>query len=250
MRIALVLSLMPFLAFPAGARAQAPTLRQSVPTLVTTGTASKDIVPDGARISLGVVVEGATSAEVVARNAQLSQKTLARARELGIAAADLSTRSVDVAPLVEEERDLEAKLVRSVPKGFRATTLLLIRLRDVRRAGDVARALMEAGANRFDAIEFTASAIEAARDDLRIQALAQAKDRAKRYAEALGLHLGRPVEVLPDMQEVADGEADLPRVSGRPGTADVVPYAIPLEPGSITVTAKAQITWEILPGGP
>jgi len=249
MRLALALSLLPCLAFPAHAQDQAPpaSLRQSVPTLVTTATASRDIVPDGGRLSLGIVVEGATSAEVVARNAELSQKVLAKAGALGIASADLATRAVDVAPLVEEERDLDAKLVRSVAKGWRATTLLRVRLRDVSRAGDIARALMDAGANRFDGIDFTASAIEAARDDLRVDALSLARGRAKRYTDALNLRLGRPIEILPDVQELPDGEADLPQVVARPGTAQVVPYAIPLVPGSITVSAKVQITWEILP---
>ena len=112
------------------------------------------------------------------------------------------------------------------------------------------------GAFRFGIASFDLESIEFGikdrpqrEEELRIKAMKQAALRAQTYAEALGVRLGRVLEINP---ETIEDEQSTGRYAFRRRSFVKVdneardPLVIPLEPEPVTLSADATVVWEII----
>jgi uncharacterized protein len=113
-------------------------------------------------------------------------------------------------------------------------------VRDIGRVGAIARALIDKGGNVLSGIYFSVSNADERRDQLRAKAMQEALRRAKIYTDAIGLKLGRVIEIEPESEHV-NGPASGVRASAP----EPAPVAIPVEPGVQTLTARVTVTWQI-----
>ncbi|MFC5564250.1 SIMPL domain-containing protein, partial [Methylobacterium aerolatum] len=213
-----------------------------LPSMSVTAVATREVVPDMATLRLSVSAEKPTASAAAEETARSSQGVLAEIRAQGLDPRDIKT-AVTVSPVFDDERGPQGMMKRTL-RGYVARNALTVRLHDTARAGALARVLIDKGANVFEGIDFAVSEGQRPMDELRIQATKDAMRKAKLYAEAAGVRLGRVLTIDPDPDSAADGQADMPRRIPVEGTVTTV---IPVEPGIERLSAKVSMTWEISP---
>jgi hypothetical protein len=112
-------------------------------------------------------------------------------------------------------------------------------VRDVTRLGELIDLAAENGANQFRDIDFRVSGQDAKLDEARREAMANAIRRAKLYAEAAGVELGKVMTISEHVQ----GLPPQPRYRGR--EASTMAAATPIEPGQQRLTVNVSVVWEL-----
>lgn len=153
-------------------------------------------VPDLATIRAGVVSQSPTAAAALTDNAQRMAKVLAALKRAGVAPRDIATSSVQLSPQYRY-----ADNQPPVITGYQATNTVSIRFRDVAKSGAILDALVAEGANQIDGPNLSIDKPEAALDEARADAIAQAKRRADLYAKAAGLRVSRIVSIAESGQD-------------------------------------------------
>jgi hypothetical protein len=217
-----------------------PSLKDSVPSITTTGAASTDVVPDIATISIGVDTERPNAADAARENARAAQAVVGEIKAQGIEARDIKTLSITLAPVYDETTDTNGRIKRTL-RGYNAHNSLSVRIRDITKAGALAGQLMDKGANSLDGIEFDYSQKETKYDGLRGDAVRDALRKANSYVNGLGIKLGRVLEIATQPPEPVP-VAMSPRMLGAAREAHA---AIPVEPGVQTLRTEVQVTWEL-----
>jgi uncharacterized protein YggE len=136
----------------------------------------------------GVVTTKPNVADAIAENSRTVANIIALARERGIANRDLQTADFSVGPHYDREQP------RNV-SGYSVSNRVRIRFRAMEELGDFLDALIEAGSNRVDRVEFGVDDPEPLRQKARIGAMTNARERAEIYAGESGGQLGRVISV-------------------------------------------------------
>ncbi len=219
--------------------ARAESLKDSVPNVAVVGEAFEDVAPDRATLRFGVVTERPTAAAAASENAAVMSAILAELGAMGIPPADMRTEVVSLAPINAEERDARGK--PKPAQSFRASNILTVFVKPAEKAGDVVGRAIDKGANSVDGVDYDNTGLDAKRDDLRARAVKDAERRARVYAEAAGLRLGRVVEIRPLSDETPRFyEA---RVAAAPAAAAV--KSVPLQPGVQRVSERVSVVWAL-----
>jgi uncharacterized protein len=223
---------------------QALSLKDSVPAITTMGEASAEVVPDIAMISLGIVTERAKAADAARENASAAQAIVNEIKAQGIEAKDIKTVSVTLAPVYDEMRDANGTVSKRTLRGFAAIHSLVVRIRDIAKAGALASQLMDKGANRFDGISYDYSQRNEKYAALRGDAARDAKRKAESYVNALDKKIGRVLEIAARRYEPPMPAAMAPRLKAA-GPAQDAAIAVPIEPGAETLWTEVEVTFEI-----
>jgi uncharacterized protein YggE len=219
------------------------SMKDSTPHITITGSASEEVAPDRATIALSVVSERPTAEEAAAENAKAAKAVVDEIRAQGVDAKDVRTTGVFLSPYSTEERDPRGGAAKRVQKGFRARNDLEVTLKAIDKAGRVAQRLIDKGANLIQDIRFDVSDSETRLEKLHIDAIKDALHRAELSVEAVGLRLGRVLEINPQPDE---GDAQPDHFQARGGLAEAkAADAIPIEPGVRKLTARATVTWAL-----
>ncbi|WP_036255601.1 SIMPL domain-containing protein [Methylocapsa acidiphila] len=224
----------------AGAQQCVP-LKDAVPSLTTVGTASAEVVPDIATISLGVETERPTAAEAASENARAAQAIIGEIKAQGIDPRDVRTVAVTLSPVYDETNDSNGRLTKRTLRGYVARNDLRIRVRQIDKAGALAQKLMEKGANSFGGVEYDHEQKELKYDALRGEAIRDALRRATSYVNGLGVRLGRVLEIAaPPYSGGPPQAASFAKAAPREAAS-----AVPIEPGVLTLRTEVSVTWEL-----
>jgi uncharacterized protein YggE len=220
-----------------------PALKDTVPSITTTGEASVEVVPNIAILSLGVETERPKAADAAAENARATQAVVADIKAQGIEARDIRTLGVTLSPVYDETTDPNGRVARRTLRGYRARNELSVKVRQVEKAGALAQQWIGKGANDFAGIEFDYDQKEAKYDALRGDAVRDALRKATSYTTGLGVRLGRVLSIASPGGYPRPVAAAL---GGRLAKSDgAVP--IPVEPGVETLRVEVQVSWELAP---
>lgn len=235
--------LTPLLAAIPAARAQdddAGNVIDDTPHVTIIGSASTEVAPDLATITLGATNEKPTAKAAAEQTAQTAQAIVDAAKAQGVKPTDIATQSVTLTQTFDEIRDVNGRDVGRRPRGYEASNTIAIRSRDLTKVGALAQSLIEKGANRFDGIAFSIEHPEPILERLTAEAVANARRQAQTAAQAAGAKLGRVLLI-----ERPDGS--------RPGQPPVfgvsrmaaAPKAMPVEAGVEGVGTEVEVTWAI-----
>lgn len=141
--------------------------RQSIPTTLS-------------QVNLGVVVEADTAEAAQQQTAQRQTAVIEWLRSQNV--EQLETTGISLNPRYDYVND------RQVLRGYQATNTVRFRIA-TRQAGNVIDGAITAGATRIDGVSFVADddAIEAARQEALVSAVADAQQQADTVLSALGL---------------------------------------------------------------
>ncbi len=227
----------------APATADGVPLVQSVPHIMTYGSARVDVVPDQADLFLGVETERPTPAAAADATAQAATDVIAAVKAQGIDARDIST-TFTLAAVYDEDRDPAGRPLKRTLRGYKAEEAVTIRVRDVAKTGTLARTLIARGATSFRGFSFSYSKERGKQRELEAEATRDALAEARIYTDAIGVKLGRPLQIGSDGGPTPVVVAKMPsHTASKYQSSEAV--VIPTEPGVQTISAEISVVWEI-----
>jgi len=199
------------------------------------GTGEVNVAPDEAFVTLGAQTDAATASEALAQNNDQMQALLDALADEGVARADLRTRFVSLFP-----RYAEQPQPAGLPEiaGYTALNNVDVQVRDLDQLGALLDAAVAAGANTISGIRFVASDDLALTEQARAAAMDDARQKAEQLASLAGASLG-PVISL------SEGAAGPTPIFGGDTTAGIG-GAVPIEPGTETVSVSLHVTWQLI----
>ncbi|KUL95000.1 hypothetical protein DK26_13135 [Bosea sp. WAO] len=237
---ALLIAALAALSAPVQAQTAAPLAPAEGIVIRTEGEVR--VKPDLATIQAGIVSEGKTAAEALAKNTPALAKLVEAVKAAGIAGGDVRTSQVALVPRMTQPSASSSPQPRA-PKidGYEARTGLTVIVRDIAKAGPLIDALAAAGANEMSGIIFGLANEDTAKDAARQKAAEAARARASLYADKLGVKVGELVSIVeaeaePPIRPMGDVRAYRMAAAGAP---------MAVEPGEITVSAALRTVWRI-----
>ena len=222
--------------------ALAPTLAQAdtappVPQLQANGTGEVMVTPDIAVVTIGVTSQAAEASAALAANSADLARAIAAIRAAGVADKDIATSGFSIDPVYEQADNRPSDRPPAIV-GYRVENRVRVTVRDIAKSGDLLDAVVTAGANRVSGIAFDISDRKSAANDAIRAAIADAKAKAELMADAAGLRLVRILTL----------NADENGGRGPIMAFDMAKSApVPVMPGQASVSANAQIVWEVAP---
>lgn len=218
-------------------RARAETGRITV-----IGHATIEMPPDYASVQVGVASKGATPAAALDANSAAAGRVIALVKEFGIGLGDLGTTSVNLTQAFKSVRGSGG--ITQEADGYQADNNVRIRLHDLGRLGDLTRKVLNGGANAIDGITFGLLDPDAAEIKAGEKAVRDAAVRARALAEAAGVKLAAVESVMSPPRTASRSIDILPRPA--PMSRAAVPgIRVPLEAGTIEVSADVEVTWTL-----
>jgi uncharacterized protein YggE len=192
-------------------------------------------VPDLVRINAGVVTQAPTAVEAIRQNAARMEAVRAALRAAGIADRDIQTSNLNLNPNYRYAENQPPQLV-----GYQAVNEVSVRFRDIAKTGAILDALVAQGANQINGPTLTIERPEAALDEARAEALANARARADFYARSLGMRVARVLSV----SEASMGFIP-PRSAGMDRGMVANEAATQIVPGEQTLNISLTVSFEL-----
>jgi hypothetical protein len=212
----------------------APASAQTdVPPMITViGEGHVDVVPDKAFLSGGVATSGKTAREASQANAAAMAKVYAALTAAGVTAADIQTSRLSLQPVREQTK----------PNGPRQTTFqannqVRVTIHDLAKVSEIIDAMVSAGANDVNGLQYTVSDPSTHLDAARTAAVADAHRKAELYAKAAGVDIGRPIVI----SEEGATPPPMPMSMSRAKFAAPTPVSA----GTEVLRASVTITYEL-----
>ena len=208
-------------------------------TITVIGQGSAKLEPDIARVSVGVETSAETISDAVQENETKMASILAALEASGVDANDIQTTNFSIQldrypePLPRSTGTEEAP----VPV-YRVSNMVNVTIRDLEQVGTVLDSVIEAGANAIWGVSFGLDDPQEAESTARVDAMADAGERAAALAELSGVELG-PVMAVSEV--VGGGSVPMPvRVEAAAAGAGGS-----ISPGQVEVNYQVQVTYFI-----
>ena len=201
-------------------------------TITVTGSATVNVVPDVATITLGVTTMGDTAAAAMAVNNDAVSAVIARLIAAKVADRDMQTSNLQINPNWVSNEAGTAQMI----KGYVASNLLTVRIKALETTGAVLDAAITDGANTLNGLTFGLQDQRPTEDAARILAVADAVARAKLLAGAAGAKLGPIVSI-----SEGGGIGPVPQPMFKMADAAAVPVAA----GEVGISASVTIVWQL-----
>jgi hypothetical protein len=217
----------------AGPSAAVTTSTDPAPHTITVSANGKvTIVPDVARVTLGVTYTRPSVKAARADAAATMTKIIGAVKKLGIADADIRTVGINLYPQYNNSAPPRVT-------GYSISEQLEITIRDLDKAGDVVDATTAQGATDVNGISFELADPDKAMNDARAAAVSAAQASAQAMASAGHVSLG-PVVSISDASPVSPivyGKAMLSAADGA--------VATPVQPGTQDVSVTLTVVFAI-----
>ena len=211
-------------------------------TITVVGRGSARIVPDIARVSIGVATSAATVAEAVAENEAKMEAVLEAIRAEGVEEKDIQTQhySIQFERFPEPmPRTVGSESGEAQPQ-YRVSNMVNVTVRELAAVGDVLDAVVEAGANSIWGVSFDIDDPESVQSEARADAVADAGTRAETLAELSGVELG-PVMSVSEI--VGTGPMPVAFAAERAMAGG----GSSISPGEVEVSYQVQVSYFIEP---
>ena len=205
------------------------------PSITVAGTGESHGKPDFAQIQVGVVTEALTAAEALRKNNEAMSQLVVMIRRRGIEDRDLQTIQFNVSPRYKYDKNQQEP-----PKiaGYQVTNEVHVKVRNLTTLGAFLDETVSLGANQVRGISFGVAEPAQLMDEARKRAIADAQRRARVYAEAAGLKLGKPIRID---EQTGGRPGPYPAARMEAAAASAVPVAPGEQTFSVTVTVSYAI---------
>ena len=197
------------------------------PHIAVTAVGTASATPDMATVSLGVSREARTASQAMEAVASAADAVLAEIASAGIEARDVQTASLNLNPVWDQGNSRPPQV-----RGYVASTVLSVRVRDLDALGGLLDAVVGEGANTLNGLSFGIAAPEPLEALARADAVRQARAKAETLAEAAGVTLG----AIQSISEGGGAISPAPMMRGTMMEAAMVPVAAGELDLSVTVT--------------
>lgn len=221
---------------------QAQTPSPQPPQIVVSASGEVKVAPDKATIAIGVQSRATTAAAASQANAQKQRAVIDAIKARGVLAEQISTSGYNVIP--------ETRYDREGQQAPRTTSYLVmntvnVELKRVDLAGPVIDAVLAAGANQINSLNFGVQNADSARRAALAIAVGKARADAEVIARAAGGSLGTMLEMIAHESSV---RPPIPFMRDMAMAAQKA-ESTPIEAGMETITATVNARWTFVPGG-
>lgn len=213
------------------AGAPTPGTQPILHTVTVAASGKVTVVPDVARVYLGVSLTRPTVKAARDDAASVMTNVLTAIKALGIAEADIQTTGLSLSTRYANESS--TKIV-----GYAISEQIQVTVRDLDKAGDVVDAATAKGATDVNGISFEIADPAKAQNDARAAAVAAARISGLAMAAAANVTLGAVVSI-------ADAAAPTPIYYGLASGAPQADVKTPVQPGTQDVFAEVTVVFEL-----
>ena len=218
----------------AGPAAAAPTSSDpATHTITVSGSGKVSVVPDVARITLGVTTTQSTVKAARASAARSMTDIIAAIKALGVADADIQTTGLSLYPQYAPGSSTRVA-------GYQISEQVMVTVRDLDKAGDVVDDATAKGATNVNGISFELADPAKAMNDARAAAVAAARASAQAMATAANVSLGAVVAMTD-----ASVSTPYPIYYGAAAGAPSDAAKTPVQPGTQDVSVAIQVVFAI-----
>ncbi len=151
-------------------------------------------VPDIATFSFSVEAEADTAEAAQSASAEKMNRILSYLEEQGIAETDIKTTNYNLYPRYRYEERICPNFGycppgEQVADGFTVSQMVTVKVRDTEMAGDLIAGVGEREATNLSGLSFTIDDEEALRAEAREKAIADARAKAEKLADSLGVRI-------------------------------------------------------------
>lgn len=204
-------------------------------TIALTGHGEVRLAPDTATVTLGVSSDAGVAKDALAANTAAMQAVLAALKAAGIDAKDMQTSNFSVQPRYNFSNDGKPPVLA----GYTVSNTVTVLVRKLDSLGAVLDAVVQSGSNQINGIQFDVSKPEAALDEARRLAVADARRKAEILAGAAKVELGQVLSMTEGFSGPPPGP--VMRTSMKMDAAAPVPIA----QGEQSLAVDVNIVWEI-----
>jgi uncharacterized protein YggE len=194
------------------------------------------VAPDMATITFGVTTEAPTAQAAMADNARRMTEVFAALRRAGIQERDIQTSGLNLSAQYDYVQNEPPRL-----RGYQASNRVTVAILDLERVGTVADAVVAAGVNQIDGIGFGLRDPKAAEDQARVLAVRALQDKARLYAQALGVELGS----IRSLNEGGGYSPQPPMPVFAMARAEMADASTPVAAGQLTVRIDITGTYDL-----
>ena len=160
---------------------------QSSRSLVhVTGEGKVTVTPDQVSIKVRVEHQGKDAVTVKNQNDVAIDAVIKFLRAEGIDNSDVQTEYINLNKSYE---------YKTKTYNYTANQALTILVKDLAKYETIMSGLLNSGINRIDGVQFKSSKASSLKEEARVKAMTDAKQRAVTYAAALGQSIGKAVEI-------------------------------------------------------
>jgi uncharacterized protein len=204
--------------------------------LSLSGHGEARLAPDMAVVTLGVASTAATAREALDANSKSMESIIATLTAAQIERRDVQTSNFSVSPRYDygQGGSQQPKVL-----GYDVSNNVNVTIRKLDALGAVLDAVVSAGSNQINGVMFQIARPEAASDEARKLAVADAKRKANIYAQASGVTLGNIVSI----SEGGGYQPPIPMFKTM--RAEAMAADVPIAQGEQVIAVDVNITWEI-----
>lgn len=206
------------------------------------GDAEIRVSPDEAVLSLSVESWSPDLAKARKDNDERMAKVLKVPEQFGVDKNFVQTDYLSIEPIYQQTEGYAIQKIDS----YRVRKNVTIVLKDLSKLDGLVNSLLNAGANRFDGIEFRSSELRRHRDKARSMAMQAAREKAAAMAGELGQKLLAPLQIseladtpYPSYRMVAQNAVGFAESAGSMGDTMSI--------GQIVIRAQVSVSFEIAP---
>lgn len=199
--------------------------------ITVVGTGSISTTPDIMRITLVVMADAPEATDAIRQMSTQMENVMAVLNSAGVEARDIQTTGLRLSQRYTAKRDdsMEPELA-----GFTASSDVTVVVRDIDQAGGILDAVVAAGANHINGLEFDVAERSPLLEQARGAAVADAIAKTTLYAQAASLTPGAIISI-----EETGAEGGFPRdISAYRG---IEARDIPIAAGAFEVSAQVTL---------
>ncbi|MDB4984802.1 MAG: hypothetical protein JWM20_981 [Patescibacteria group bacterium] len=226
-----------------------------VGTITVSGSGEVSAAPDVANFTGTISVDAKTMAEAEKSATAQESALIAKLSDAGIAKDDIKTTSYNAYPKYENRAIAKPTIEcfaapcptypvsNSVIVGYTVSESISIKVRDLDKAGDIAKVLTDANVSSVSGPDFAIDKPEQVQNEARDKAIQDAKEQAELLAKQLGVHLKGIVDF-----QVSNGGPIYPMAYATKAMDSAVGASAPapsLPAGQTDVKTNVTITYRI-----
>lgn len=205
------------------------------------GLGEVTVTPDIATLEVGVEAQETTVAEAQDKASEAMEKMMTALTDSGVMGEDIQTRQFRIRQRTRWDDETGEEIV----VGYRVTNKVMAKIRDIEKVGSIIDAVVKAGGDliRIDDLDFSVDDPSAYYDEAREIAMADARDKAEKLADAAEVKLGAPTYISESSGFISVPMVAMSFAGGMPAPAPIVEPSI--SPGEVEVSIAVQITYSI-----
>ena len=156
-------------------------------TISIMGEGKVTAIPDIALVSLGLTTEKKSVSDAQSENSKTINSLIEKLKVLGIAKEDITTTNYSIYPAYDWTNG------KQILRGYTVSQDVQVKIRQTDKVDDVLKIAGDLNLNQIGGLTFTIDNPETYKQQARIKALENAKEKADALAEVMGVKLGKVI---------------------------------------------------------